>query len=41
MINNKHQVLEKVKEKNLSSINLFQNINNIQDSNYEKEKMNT
>jgi hypothetical protein len=41
MINNKPQVLEKVKEKNLSSINLFQNINNIQDSNYEKEKMNT
>jgi hypothetical protein len=41
MINNKHQVLENVKEKNLSSINLFQNINNIQDSNYEKEKMNT
>ena len=41
MINNKPQVLEKVKENNLSSINLFQNINNIQDSNYEKEKMNT
>ena len=41
MNNNKPQVLEKVKEKNLSSINLFQNINNIQDSNYEKEKMNT
>lgn len=41
MNNNNPQVFEKVKEKNLSSIDLFQNINNIQDSNYEKEKMNT